>query len=308
MKALKDLDIFVRTVDNGSLSATARALDLTPAATSAALKRLEAELGVQLFVRSTRSLRLTQQGELFLEQCRPALAALQQASQQLAAGEQALRGVLQLSAPSDLGRNVLLPWLHAFQEQHPQVDIRLQLSDRVANVYSDPVDAAFRYGKPPDSGLVALPLAPGVRRVLCASPAYIARHGAPATPHELTGHDCLCFMLGDEVHDRWRFTPQGDGPEVTVRVRSANVSNDGDAVRRWALLGKGIAYKAGLDVADDLAAGRLQALCPGWTTEATPLFLVVPSRRQLTPLVRCLRDFVAQKTAGLGIPAVRAMG
>ncbi|WP_428000986.1 LysR substrate-binding domain-containing protein [Acidovorax sp.] len=301
MKALQDLDIFVRTVDNGSLSATARALDLTPAATSAALKRLEAELGVQLFVRSTRSLRLTQQGELFLEQCRPALAALQQAGQQLAAGEQALRGVLQLSAPSDLGRNVLLPWLHEFQEQHPEVDIRLQLSDRVANVYSDPVDAAFRYGKPPDSGLVALPLAPGVRRVLCASPAYLAKHGAPATPHELTGHDCLCFMLGDEVHDRWRFTPGDGGPEVTVRVRSVNVSNDGDAVRRWALLGKGIAYKAGLDVAQDLAAGRLQALCPGWTTEPTPLFLVVPSRRQLTPLVRVLRDFVAERTAVLSI-------
>ncbi len=299
MKALQDLDIFVRTVDNGSLSATARALDITPAATSAALKRLEAELGVQLFVRSTRSLRLTQQGELFLEQCRPALAALQQAGQQLAAGEQALRGVLQLSAPSDLGRNVLLPWLHEFQEQHPQVDIRLQLSDRVANVYSDPVDAAFRYGKPPDSGLVALPLAPGVRRVLCASSDYIAQHGAPATPHELTGHDCLCFMLGDEVHDRWRFTPRDGGPEVTVRVRSVNVSNDGDAVRRWALLGKGIAYKAGLDVAHDLAAGRLQALCPGWTTEPTPLFLVVPSRRQLTPLVRVLRDFVAHRTATL---------
>ncbi|MFN9472277.1 LysR substrate-binding domain-containing protein [Acidovorax sp.] len=299
MKSLQDLDIFVRTADNGSLSATARALDLTPAATSAALKRLEAELGVQLFVRSTRSLRLTQQGEQFLEQCRPALAALQQAGQQLAAGEQALRGVLQLSAPSDLGRNVLLPWLHEFQEQHPEVDIRLQLSDRVANVYSDPVDAAFRYGKPPDAGLVALPLAPAVRRVLCASPAYVARHGAPATPHELTGHDCLCFMLGDEVHDRWRFAPPNDGPEVTVRVRSVNVSNDGDAVRRWALLGKGIAYKAGLDVAADLAAGRLQALCPAWTTEPTPLFLVVPSRRQLTPLVRVLRDFVAQRTAAL---------
>lgn len=198
MKALQELDIFVRTVDNGSLSATARALDLTPAATSAALKRLEAELGVQLFVRSTRSLRLTPHGELFLEQCRPALAALQQVSQQLAAGEQSLRGVLKLSAPSDLGRNLLLPWLDEFQNLHPQVDIRLQLSDRMANVYSEPVDAAFRYGKPPDSSLVALPLAPSNRRVLCASPAYLAKHGAPATPHELTGHDCLCFMFGDE--------------------------------------------------------------------------------------------------------------
>lgn len=298
MKMLNDLDIFVRTADNGSLSATARALDLTPAATSAALKRLEVELGVQLFLRSTRSLRLTPHGEQFLEQCRPALAALQQASQQLVAGEQALRGVLKLSAPSDFGRNLLLLWLNDFQDLHPQVDIRLQLSDRMANVYSDPVDAAFRYGKPVDSSLVALPLAPSNRRVLCASPAYLARYGAPTTPRELTEHDCLCFMLGEEIHDRWRFSLKG-APEISVRVRSVNVSNDGDAVRRWALLGKGIAYKAGFDVMPDLADGRLRALCLDWTTEAAPLFLVVPSRRQLTPLVRSLRDFIAQRTAEL---------
>ena len=112
MKSLQDLDIFVRTVDSGSLSATARALDLTPAAASAALKRLEAELGVALFVRSTRSLRLTQEGELFLEHCRPALAALHQVRGQLQGGRaSAFEGTLQLAAPSDLGRNVLLPCL-----------------------------------------------------------------------------------------------------------------------------------------------------------------------------------------------------
>jgi len=298
LKALQDLDIFVRTVDSGSLSATARALDLTPAATSAALKRLEAELGVALFVRSTRSLRLTQQGERFLEQCRPALQALQQAGQQIGDGEQALRGTLKLAAPSDLGRNVLLPWLHDFQEAHPQVDIRLQLSDSITNVYSSPVDAAFRYGKPRDSNLVALPLAASHRRVLCASPAYLARHGAPATPHELSGHDCLCFMLHDEVHDRWRFS-LGEAPPVTVRVKSVNVSNDGDAVRRWALLGKGIAYKSFFDIASDLAQGRLLPLCTDWTTEATPLYLVVPDRRQLTPLLRALRAFMGERLAAL---------
>lgn len=297
MKALQDLDIFVRTVDTGSLSATARAMDLTPAATSAALKRLEAELGVELLVRSTRSLRLTASGEQFLEQCRPAIAALQQAALLLSQGEVAMEGVLKLSAPSDFGRNVLLPWLDAFQQTHPRVEVRLHLSDRLANVYSEPVDAAFRYGKPPDSNLVALPLVPNNRRVLCASPAYIERHGEPVAPHELAHHDCLCFMVGDEVHDRWRFARETEG-EITVRVRAANQSNDGDAVRRWALLGRGIAYKARLDVAADLAQGRLRAMCTDWIAESAPLYLVVPSRRQLTPLLRCLRDFVVQQAAG----------
>lgn len=298
MKALQDLEIFVRTVDTGSLSATARALDLTPAAASAALKRLEAELGVDLFVRSTRSLRLTPQGEIFLEQGRPALEALRQAARLMSQGEAAMEGVLKLSAPSDFGRNVLLPWLDEFQQTHPRVELRLQLSDRLANVYSEPVDAAFRYGTPAESSLVALPLAPDNRRVLCAAPAYIERHGEPGTPHELSGHNCLCFMLGDEVRDRWRFARGGEG-EFTVRVRSANVANDGDTVRRWALLGRGIAYKARLDVAEDLAQGRLRPLCPDWIPEAAPLFLVVPGRRQLTPLLRCLRDFVAQRATAL---------
>lgn len=291
MKALQDLEIFVRTVDTGSLSATARAMDLTPAAASAALKRLEAELGAELLVRSTRSLRLTPAGEQFLEHSRQPLMALQQAARLMSQGEAAMEGVLKLSAPSDLGRNVLLPWLDDFQRLHPGVSLRLQLSDRLANVYSEPVDAALRYGLPPDSNLVALPLAPDNRRVLCASPAYLERHGEPASPHELADRDCLCFMLGDEVRDRWSFSLAGSS-SFTVRARAVNVSNDGGAVRQWALLGRGIAYKSHLDVASDLAEGRLRALCTAWTTEPAPLYLVVPSRGQLTPLLRCLREFL----------------
>lgn len=300
MKALQDLDIFVRTVDSGSLSATARALDLTPAAASAALKRLEQELGVRLFVRSTRSLRLTPQGEAFLEQCRPALETLVNASRQLASGDQAMQGVLKIAAPSDLGRNVLLPWLNAFQDRHPQVSLRLQLSDRQANFFNEPVDVAFRHGQPDDSTLVALPLIPTLRRVLCAAPAYLERRGAPTSPQQLTEHDCLCFMLGTEIHDRWRFSRKGS-PEISLRVKSTNIANDGDTVRRWAVAGKGIAYKSHLDVLADLQAGRLQVLCPEWTTEATPLFMVVPGRRHLTPLLRALRDFVAEQIRQLPI-------
>ncbi len=298
MKALQDFDIFVRTADSGSLSAAARALDLTPAAASAALKRLEAELGAQLFVRSTRSLRLTQQGEAFLAQCRPALEALQQASQWLAHGEQALRGVLRLSVPSDLGRNVMLPWFNDFQDLHPDVSLRLHFSDSLAKVYSEPVDAAFRYGQPPDSSLVVLPIAPDNRRVLCASPAYIEKHGAPTTPKELNTHECLCFMLGEDVHDSWRFSRQGEA-DVTVHVGGRAVANDGDVVRRWALQGRGIAYKSRLDVVRDLAQGQLHPLCSEWQAEAAPLFMAVPSRHQLTPLLRCLADFVAERARAL---------
>jgi DNA-binding transcriptional LysR family regulator len=297
MKALQDLEIFVRTVDSGSLSATARGLDLTPAAASAALKRLEAELQAPLFVRSTRSLRLTREGEVFLAHCRPALAALRDAQLELASGRQQVSGMLQLAAPSDFGRNLLLPWLEEFQQQHPGIRYRLHLSDRVTNVYSDLVDAAFRQGEPPDSSMLALPVHLTNRRVLCASPAYLQAHGTPATPQALAQHSCLCFMLGEEVYDRWRFWR--DGEELTVRAGGGNIANDGDVVRLWALAGRGIIYKSRLDVVADLAAGRLVALCTDWQTEASPMYMVLPGRRQLTPGLRLLREFIEQRCAEL---------
>ena len=300
MKALQDLSIFVRTVESGSLSATARELDITPAAASAALKRLEQELHAPLFVRSTRSLRLTREGESFLVHCRIALDALRDGVDELATGHQQIRGTLQIAAPSDLGRNVLLPWLDDFHKQHPDIRFRLHLSDRMADLYRQPLDLAVRYGEPPDSSLIALSLAPGNRRVLCASPAYLAQYPALQSPQDLKDHDCLCFMTGvgdSELHDRWTF--QRGEESLTVRVRGGHVSNDGDIVRRWAIAGQGIAFKSHLDIAQDLAEGRLRQLCPDWQGEASPLYLMCADRRLLSPSVSLLRDFVETRCAAL---------
>lgn len=295
MKALQDLEIFVRTVDTGSLSATARSLDLTPAAASAALKRLEEELGAPLFVRSTRSLRLTREGEVFLSHCKPALAALRDGQLELASGRQQVSGMLQLAASSDFGRNILLPWLDEFQQLHPGIQYRLHVADRVNNVYSDLVDAAFRQGEPPDSSMLALPLDLKNRRVLCASPAYIKKHGAPLSPQDLTGHTCLSYMLGEEVYDKWKFSRGAE--EVTVRVGGGNIANDGDIVRRWAIAGRGIAYKSAMDVAGDLASGQLVRLLEDWQGQPSHLYMVLPGRRQLTPGLRLLREFISARCA-----------
>lgn len=293
MPSLQDIEIFVRTVEGGSLSAAARLLQLTPAVTSAAVKRLEAELGAALFVRSTRSLRLTREGESFLPHCRIALEALATGREEVANGRDAVRGTLQLSMPSDLGRNVLLPWLDEFLAQHPAVSLRMQVSDRLADVYRQPVDVALRYGVPPDSALIALPIAPNNTRVLCASPAYVARRGMPQHPQEIAEHECLCYMLSDEVYDRWRF--ERDAKSLTVAVRSRRVADDGEVVRRWALAGQGIAYKSALDVVSDIAAGRLVRLCPEWTGEHSPLYLICPDRRHLSPAVQALRAYLQSK-------------
>ncbi len=296
MKALADLRLFVRTAEAGSLSAAARQLDLSPAVASAALKRLERELGVRLFVRSTRSLRLTREGERFLDPAREALRTLDHGRDALHGDDGQLAGELRLSVPSDLGRNVLLPWLDAFQREHPKLQLRVHLSDRVTDIVRFPIDAAIRYGSPPDSSLVALPLAADNRRVLVAAPAYLRRAGEPDSPEALAAHNCLRFLLADELHAQWRFTsPRGRA--LAIDARGDRVSDDGDAVRRWAIAAAGIAYKSWLDVADDIAAGRLRALCTDWRGEASPLNLMVPDRRLVSPAIQRLRAFLQARCA-----------
>ncbi|KAB2924874.1 MAG: LysR family transcriptional regulator [Dechloromonas sp.] len=297
IRSLNDLEIFVRAAELGSLSAAARQLDLSPALASTGLKRLEAELGVPLMLRSTRSLRLTREGERLLPAARLALDGLRDASEEIVTGRQVIREHLQISLPSDLGRNHLLGWLDEFQARWPEVSLRLQLSDRLADVYRQPVDIAIRYGQQADSGLVALPLLAGNRRILCAAPAYLARHGTPQTPEELASHNCLCFRLGDELHDQWRFTRGSE--EIRVAVAGNRACDDGDIVRRWAIAGHGIACKSGLDIAPDLAAGRLIRLCPDWQGESVPLSLICADRRQLSPTVVLLREHLRKRCEGL---------
>lgn len=290
MVRLEDLRIFVAAADHGGFSAAARELDLTPAVASAALKRLELSLDTRLFVRSTRSLRLTGDGERYLEYARAALSSLQAGQSALARDKTAISGTLSVSIPSDLGRHVLLPWLDEFQQRHPRVNFQVRISDRLADLYRQPVDIALRYGTPGDSGLVALPLGEHNRRVVCAAPAYFARHGLPQTPADLRRHNCLCFVLGESLHDRWAF--EHEGGALTVPVKGDRVGDDGDLVRRWALAGYGVAYKSRYGVLADLRAGRLVQALPDYTGEPSPLYLLCVHRMLLSPAVKRLREFL----------------
>jgi DNA-binding transcriptional LysR family regulator len=290
MLRLDDVQIFVQTVDAGSFSEAARQLNIAPGLASSAVQRLEKALAVRLFVRSTRSMQLSEDGERYLPHARAMLEALTQGEQALAQGRGALSGPLRLSAPSDFGRNLLLPWLDTFQHAHPELSLQLRISDRAADLLRQPLDAAIRYGALSDSALIALPLAPGNRRALCAAPAYLARHGTPAGVDELRRHNCLRFVWGEQVHERWRFTLPGG--ERTVSVSGDRVSDDADVVRRWAVAGQGLVYKSRLDVIDDLAAGRLVELFPGEHCEPAPLHLVCAHRSQLTPALTRLREFL----------------
>ncbi|MFS2194858.1 LysR family transcriptional regulator [Pseudomonas sp. Pseusp88] len=290
MLRFDDLQLFVRAADLGSLSAAARVMDLSPAVASAALKRLELQLGSRLLTRSTRSLRLTVEGEGFLQYARASLGSLDEGRRLLASSQDQYQGVLQLSAPSDFGRNVLLPWLDEFQRQYPNLSVRLLLGDQNADLFRQPVDIALRYGEPEDSSLVALPVAPDNRRVLCASPDYLARHGEPQHLEQLAQHNCLLYRLGNRVHDHWLFH---DGKrEVGLSVQGNRFSDDADVVRRWAVAGEGLAYKSWLDVAADVQAGHLKILLPQLQGERSPLNILCAHRAQLSQPVNALRDLL----------------
>lgn len=297
MLRFDDLQLFVRAADLGSLSAAARVMDLSAAVASAALKRIEQHLGARLLARSTRSLRLTAEGEGFLEYARAALGSLEEGRRLLTSGQDQVSGVLQLSAPSDLGRNLLLPWLDAFQCEHPGLTVRLLLGDRIADLFKQPVDIALRYGEPEDSSLVALPVAPDNYRVLCASPDYLARHGEPHQLEQLAQHNCLLYMLGTRVHDRWCFH---DGKrEVSLTVSGDRFSDDADVVRRWAVAGAGVAYKSWLDVSTDVLAGRLKILLPQLRCERAPLNLLCAHRAQLSKPINLLREMLQARCGQL---------
>lgn len=296
MALIQPLDIFVRVADSGTLSAAARSLDLTPAAVSISIKRLEAEVGALLFVRTTRQLRLTQAGERFLTHAREALNQIEYGLQALRQPDNALEGLLRMSLPSDLGRSLVIGWLDEFTEMHPKVQLQLDVSDRLADIFSQPVDVVLRYGIPADSGMVAMPISLDNRRVLCASPAYLAKHGVPESPQDLARHQCLCFLLGHRVHDEWLFV-KGDTVSK-IKVPRHRTAGDGDVVHRWLLSGHGVGYKSMLDVSGSLRSGQLVALCTDWQGEPAPLMLLYPQRRAVSALVKSLHTFLVERSAG----------
>lgn len=288
---LSDLQVFQRAANAISLSAAARQLDLTPAGVSASIKRLEQSLGARLFERSARVLRLTPAGQAFLQASGTALAALAEGEQAVREGQAGADGEIRLAAPSDLARTLLNDLLARFMARHPQLRVVMLLSDAVHDLLRDAVDLAVRYGEPQDSRLVARPLCT-TRRIACASPDYVRRHGVPATPQALAEHDCIVYQVRSRLDNTWVFTQGADAVNVTVSGRLA--TDDSALARQWAVEGRGIVCKSDLDLADDLRHGRLVPLLAAWQGECVPLHAVHTGQRQLPRRVRLLLDFLAE--------------
>ena len=293
---LADIALFLDAAVLGSFSAAGRKHGLSPAAASAAIARLETGLGATLFERTTRQLRLTEEGQHYRQYSEQALDLLAQAEDGLHGNGGAVRGLVRISAPSDIGRQLLLPLLDDFAALHPQVRYALTLTDATADLVQDEVDLAIRYGQLPDSEMVARLLHPG-RRVVCVAPALAAKVGVPAVPRDLAMLPTLVLTAGDGAPQDWRY--REDGKRHSLRPQGAWHSNDGEIIRRWAVAGHGYAYKSLLDIGDDLRAGRLQTVLDAYFTDSAPLNLLYRRARFQPPRIALLADFLVHRFAVL---------
>lgn len=284
--SLPALVAFARVVSAGSMSAAARELDLPLSVVSKRLAQLEASVGVRLLQRTTRRQTLTEEGELFHAQVVRILDEVAQAESLLSERRQEISGLLRITAPGQLGRRRVAPIIAEFQRLHPQLAVQLELTDAVVDLVESGYDMAIRFGSLADSSLIARPLAPNFR-VLCASPDYLARHGVPSEPADLTRHRCI--VIGEQRRTEWRF--EGDDG-TTVRVHAATITNDGEAAHRFALEGAGIAVKSIWDVGDDILEGRLSRVLPQHKLSAAPLHGIYPHSRHLAPRVRAFADYL----------------
>jgi len=293
---LEDLQVILKVAESHSITAAATQLDMSTATASAAVKRVEKALGVELFVRTTRSLRLSSSGERYIPQCEQALFMLDQARQQIKNDLDIVDGELRLAVSSDLGRNLVIPWLNEFMDAYPEVSVRLHLSDSNIDFFRDAIDIALRYGSPDGANLYGFKIC-NVPRLLCASREYLDKHGTPRHPHDLPSHNGLLYQLHDLMHDVWSFTREGK--EYKIKMSSDRAVNDGDIVRRWCVAGKGLAAKSCLDMFSDLISGKVVSVMPDFKPTPTELWLIFPSRQLITPAARLLRDMIKKKCTAL---------
>jgi DNA-binding transcriptional LysR family regulator len=289
-----DLGFFSVLASAGSLSAAARELGITTPAVSKHLALMESRVGVALVNRTTRRMGLTPEGEVYLEHARRILGEIDDMEERLGVSRSTPTGLLRVNATLGFGRSHVAPLISRFVRKHPQVEVQLQLSVNPPPLTEDAFDVCIRFGAPPDSRMIARHIAPN-RRLLCASPAYLAKHGVPKVPNDLTRHNCIGIRQGEEAYGVWRLT-HGRGKSAkteAVKTRGNLTTNDGEIAVNWALDGHGILMRAEWDIERYLRNGRLVQVLPQYATPDASIHAVYPQRHQLAARVRAFVDFVA---------------
>ena len=311
MDKLKQLESFVSVATRGSLTAAARAEGVAPAIMGRRLDALEERLGVKLLVRTTRRLTLTHEGSAFLEDCQRLLSDVANAEASVSAGGVKASGHLRITAPAGFGRRHVAPLVPRFREQHADVTVSLNLSDRVVDLAGEGYDCAVRVGDLPDSSLVSGRIADN-RRLCVATPAYLERHGTPQHPNDLARFDCLTLSSDASQTRGWAFRvprhaagrPQEgaragtevattDGHEV-IHFKPAGPldCSDGQVLHDWCLQGWGIAWRSTWEVEREIAAGRLVEVLADFAAPPNGIYAVFPQRKHLPVRVRLWIDFL----------------
>jgi DNA-binding transcriptional LysR family regulator len=289
-----DLSFFSTLARCGSLSAAARELGVTTPAVSKHLALMESRVGVSLVVRTTRRMSLTPEGELVLEHARRILGEIDDMEQLLGVSKAMPKGLLRVNATLGFGRSHVAPLISKFVRRHPLVEVQLQLSVNPPPLTEDSFDVCIRFGAPPDARVIAKYIAPN-RRLLCASPAYLAKHGMPKLPNDLNRHNCIGIRQGEEAYGVWRLASGRGKGAITeaVKTRGSLSTNDGEIAVHWALDGHGILMRAEWDIDRYLRSGRLVQVLPQYHTPDADIFAVYPQRHQVAARVRSFVDFVA---------------
>jgi DNA-binding transcriptional LysR family regulator len=297
MSQLKQLESFVSVAIKGSLSAAARADDVTPAIIGRRLDALEQRLGVRLLTRTTRRITLTFEGQAFLEDCQRILGDLANAEASVSLGGVKASGHLKVSAPAGFGRKHVAPLVGQFLDANPEVTVSLDLSDRLVDVVNESIDCAVRLGELADSSLVSIRLGE-MRRLLVASPAYLARRGTPQALEEIADHDCLVLT---QQQRGWTFAdPERPGEAVAVKVSGRFECNDGAVLHEWSLAGRGLAWRSWWEVGADLAAGKLQTVLDNFAAPPIGIYAVFAQRRHLPLRVRLFIDSLKNSYGNAG--------
>lgn len=293
MDRLAALTAFAAVAEAGSFAAAARRLGRSTSRLSRQVAELEAALGIRLLHRTTRALTLTEAGRSYHEQVARILAELEAADLSVGRLQAAPRGRLRVAAPMSFGVLHLAPALPAFLDRYPEIDLDMAMNDRFVDLVEEGFDLAVRIGRLAESSLIARRLAP-LRRVLCASPAFLAAYGTPRTPDDLARLPCLGYSNLLPQED-WSFVDPASGRPWPVRIKARLRVNNGDALRLAALAGVGLAPLPSFLVGPDLAAGTLVSLLDPYLRQEGAIHAVYPPARPLSPKVRAFVDFLAER-------------
>ena len=286
MDLFASMRMYVAVVDGGSFAAAADKLNVSRAMVSKQIQKLEEHLGTRLLNRTTRRLSLTETGREFHERSLQIIGDVEEAEQ--IAGQMTRRpqGVLRVTIPLSYGQHRLSAIIGDYTQAYPQVQLDISVSDRKVDLIEDGLDLAIRIGAMPQSDLIARKIG-GVRSIVCAAPAYLARHGAPQTPADLSRHACLGYTLSGTG---WRLEGP-DGP-VIVPISGPIRADNGDILRLAAIKGAGILFQPQFIVGADIEAGRLVRVLPDWQSAELGVHAVYPSRKHLSAKVRTFIDFL----------------